>query len=66
MLNRLENKLNMDNDSLTVNQNDDGSFTVEWDKNDPTWKFLNDLKTEEIEVLIEKAIKYDKSRNSIE
>ena len=56
----------MDNDSLTVNQNDDGSFTVEWDKNDPTWKFLNDLKTEEIEVLIEKAIKYDKSRNSIE
>jgi len=62
MLNKLGNKLNMKNDSLTVNQNDDGSFTCEWDKNDPTWKFLNDMTSREIEIFIEQAINADKSR----
>ena len=61
MLNKLGNKLNMKNDSLTVNQNEDGSFTCEWDKNDPNWKFLNDLTTKEIEVMIEQAIKLDQN-----
>ena len=31
----------MKRDSLKINQNDDGSFTAEWDKNDPEWSFLN-------------------------
>ncbi len=44
-------------DSLTVEKNPDGSFTVEWDKEDPNWKWLNDLTTEEIEVIMEQAIK---------
>ena len=61
MLNKLGNKLNMKNDSLTVNQNDDGSFTCEWDKNDPTWKFLNNMTSKEIEIFIEQAIKSDNS-----
>ena len=61
MLNKLGNKLNMKNDSLTVNQNDDGSFTCEWDKNDPTWKFLNNMTSKEIEIFIEQAINSDKS-----
>ena len=52
----------MNNDSLTVNQNDDGSFTCEWDKNDPTWKFLNNMTSKEIEIFIEQAIIADKSR----
>ena len=52
----------MNNDSLTVNQNDDGSFTCEWDKNDPTWKFLNNMTSKEIEIFIEQAINADKSR----
>ena len=43
MLNKSENKLNMMNDSLKVNQNKDGSFSLEWDRQDPNWKFLNDL-----------------------
>ena len=51
----------MNNDSLTVNQNDDGSFTCEWDKNDPTWKFLNNMTSKEIEIFIEQAIKSDNS-----
>jgi hypothetical protein len=46
-------------DSLKVNQNEDGSFTLEWDKQDPNWKFLNDLTTKEIQVIIEQAMKYD-------
>ena len=51
----------MNNDSLTVNQNDDGSFTCEWYKNDPTWKFLNNMTSKEIEIFIEQAIKSDNS-----
>ena len=27
----------MKNDSLKINQNKDGSFSVEWDKKDPNW-----------------------------
>ncbi len=49
----------MMSDSLKVNQNEDGSFTLEWDKQDPNWKFLNDLTTKEIQVIIEQAMKYD-------
>ena len=59
MLNKLENKLKMKNDSLKIHQNEDGSFSVEWDKEDPDWKFLNDLTSKEIEVMIEQAIKQD-------
>ena len=44
-------------DSLTVNKNEDGSFTLEWDRQDPNWKWLNDLTTKELEVIIEQAIK---------
>jgi len=62
MLKWFGNKLKkMKNDSLTVNQNDDGSFTCEWDKNDPTWKFLNSMTSKEIEIFIEQAIKSDNS-----
>ena len=54
----------MQNDSLTINQNEDGSFGIEWDRQDPNWKWLNDLTTEEIEVIIKQAIKYDHDRQS--
>ena len=47
------------NDSLKVNQNEDGSFSLEWDRQDPNWKFLNDLTSKEIQVIIDQAIKYD-------
>ena len=33
-------------DSLKINQNKDGSYTAEWDKNDPEWSFLNGLDLE--------------------
>ena len=59
MLNRLGNKLKMKNNSLKVNQNNDGSFTVEWDRQDPEWQWMNDLTSKEIQVIIDQAIKYD-------
>ena len=47
--------------SLKINQNDNGSFTVEWDKKDPDWMFLNQLKSEEIQDMIQEVIKLDKN-----
>ena len=35
-------------DTLKINQNNDGSFTAEWDKNDPEWSFLNGKTSKEI------------------
>ena len=55
----------MKNDSLKVNQNKDGTFTVEWDKQDPNWKWLNNLTSQEIQVIIEKAVQYDKNDRKI-
>ncbi len=52
----------MKNDSLAVKQNDDGSFSIEWDRQDENWKWLNDLTSKEIQVIIEQAIKYDNER----
>ena len=52
----------MKNDSLKINQNEDGSFTVEWDKKDPDWKWMNDLTSKEIQVIIEQAIKYENAK----
>ena len=49
------------NDSLVINRNDDGSFTCEWVKNDPNWKFLNNLTSKEIQSIMEQAIKLDQN-----
>ena len=51
----------MINDSLKIKQNNDGSFTAEWDKQDPNWKWMNNLTTEEIQSIIEKAINLDQN-----
>lgn len=44
-------------DTLKILQNADGSYTAEWDKEDPNWKFLNNLTSAEIQVIIQQAIK---------
>ena len=44
-------------DSLKVNQNEDGKFTLEWDKEDPTWSFLNGMTSKEIQTFVEAAVK---------
>ena len=48
-------------DSLKINKQDDGSFEVEWDKKDPNWMFMNDLTSEEIEGIVQEAIRYDQN-----
>ena len=47
----------MNADSLKIHQNEDGSFSMEWDKEDPDWKWLNGLTSKEIQVIMEQAIK---------
>jgi hypothetical protein len=44
-------------DSFSIHQNDDGSFSLEWDRNDPEWNWLNDLTSKDIESILEQAIK---------
>lgn len=46
----------MDADSLKVSQNEDGTFTLEWDKEDPRWSFLNNLTSKEIQTMVEAAV----------
>ena len=48
---------NPENDSLKFTKNDDGSYTMDWDKEDPNWKWLNGLTSKEIQVIVEQAIK---------
>ena len=46
-------------DSLKISQNKDGSFSVEWDKKDPKWNFLNNLTSKEIQTMVENIVKDD-------
>jgi len=46
---------------MEVTQNQNGSFTVEWDKKDPDWKFLNQLTSEQIESMIQEVVKLDQN-----
>jgi len=50
---------NQKTDSLRIIQNKDGSYTAEWDKNDPNWSWLNGLTSKEIQVIINQAIQED-------
>ena len=52
---------NIEKDSLKSNKRDDGSFEVEWDRKDPNWMFMNDLTSEEIEGIVQEAIRYDQN-----
>ena len=47
----------MTEDSLKIIENPDGTFQMEWDKEDPKWSFLNNLTSKEIQVIVEQAIK---------
>lgn len=49
-------------DSFRIIQNADGSYTAEWDKEDPNWSFLNSLTSREIQIIIEQAIQEDRKR----
>lgn len=44
-------------DSLKISQNTDGTFSIEWDKEDPQWSWMNNLTSKEIQGIMEEAIK---------
>lgn len=48
----------MDADSLKIHQNEDGSFSLEWDKEDSKWNWMNDLTSKEIETIMNEAIRH--------
>jgi hypothetical protein len=48
---------NQEIDSLKIIENADGTFTMDWDKQDPKWSWLNGLTSKEIQVIMEQAIK---------
>jgi len=50
---------NMDtmDDTLKITENADGTFAMDWDKEDPKWSWLNGLTSKEIQVIMEQAIK---------
>jgi len=52
----------MPEDSLKITENDDGTFAMEWNKEDPKWSFLNGLTSKEIQVIMEQAIKEELQR----
>jgi hypothetical protein len=43
-------------DSLTIKQNEDGSYTIDWDPQDPNWKFMNNFTSAEIQCIIQQAV----------
>tara|TARA_B100000902_G_scaffold394131_1_gene449802 strand:+ start:3182 stop:3376 length:195 start_codon:yes stop_codon:yes gene_type:complete len=42
----------MTEDTLNVTQNDDGTFSLEWDPSDEKWSWLNSMTEEEISKLL--------------
>jgi hypothetical protein len=46
----------MQSDSLKIHQNEDGSYSMEWSKDDPQWSWLNNLTSKEIQIIMEQAI----------
>jgi hypothetical protein len=47
---------NQEIDSLKISENADGSFTMDWDKEDPNWSWMNSLTSKEIQIIVEQAI----------
>ena len=43
-------------DGLTVIENEDGSFTLEWDENDPRYSIFNGLEEKEITAMLEQGL----------
>ena len=43
-------------DSLKFTKNEDGSYTVDWNKDDPNWSWMNNLTSKEIQIIIQQAI----------
>lgn len=54
----------MEQDSFEIIQNEDGSYTAQWDSQDPKWNWLNDLTSSEIEAILREAIENSLKENN--
>lgn len=54
---------NQEIDTLTIKQNSDGSYEINWDKEDPNWKWLNGLTSAEIQVIVQQAVEEELKRH---
>jgi hypothetical protein len=50
-------------DTLKISKNDDGSFTMDWDKEDSNWSWMNNLTSTEIQVIIQQTIQNGNGKN---
>lgn len=44
-------------DSIRVTENEDGTFTLKWNPEDPKWQFLNEMPQEEVENFVNEALR---------
>jgi len=54
---------NQETDSLKITENEDGSFAIEWDKDDQKWNWLNGKTSAEISAIVEQAIQDRMNQN---
>jgi hypothetical protein len=54
---------NQEIDSLNITENEDGSFAIEWDKDDQKWNWLNGKTSAEISAIVEEAIQHLMNEN---
>lgn len=46
----------MSTDSLKVEEQEDGTFSISWDEHDPNYSFLNTMSEEEINLFFTRAL----------
>jgi hypothetical protein len=54
---------NQEIDTLKITENEDGSFAIEWDKDDQKWNWLNGKTSAEISAIVEEAIQHLMNEN---
>ena len=52
-------------DSLKITQNEDGSFSMDWDPQDSKWSWLNGLTDEQIKIIMEEALQEDSDDDQV-
>lgn len=54
---------NQEIDTLKITENADGSFQMDWDKEDPKWSWMNSLTSAEIQVIVQQAVEEELKRH---
>jgi hypothetical protein len=56
---------NQEIDTLKIIENSDGSFTMDWNKDDPKWSWMNNLTSKEIQIIVQQAVEEELKRNGL-